>query len=330
MCRGPLEKVRRKGFTLFEVSIGSISLSECSDSSQGWPDVPLNKGRFMCPPARGGSESGFTLIELSIVLVIIGLIVGGVVVGRSLIAAATVRAQISQIERYDAAVNTFRGKYNAIPGDMNIASATQFGFTVGTGCTGGQGTRDGNGLIDGGAAPNQYSQGGGETGLFWQDLSAAGLIDATIPNSGAAPMGCSGCPAIPIANLGEYFPPAKIADTTYLYVYEYQGSNWSGISRLNAVQACGNLDNPAGFIPVIQAYNIDKKIDDGLPESGNVQAMAAISQTAVGGAYDTWGNVDPLQCFDGNPGIVGGAYSINAGAGNNSDSPNCLLSFRFQ
>ena len=50
-------------------------------------------------------KSGFTLVELSIVLVIIGLIIGGVVVGRDLIDAATIRAQISQIEKYNTAVN---------------------------------------------------------------------------------------------------------------------------------------------------------------------------------------------------------------------------------
>ena len=84
-------------------------------------------------------NSGFTLIELSIVLVIIGLIVGGVLVGQNLIAAATVRAQITQIEKYNQAVNTFYGKYQALPGDMNVATASQYGFTVGVDCTTGTG-----------------------------------------------------------------------------------------------------------------------------------------------------------------------------------------------
>src|ERR1700746_416796 len=85
---------------------------------------------------------GFTLIELSIVLVIIGLIVGGVLVGQDLIRAAEVRATISQIEKYNTAVNTFRGKYNALPGDLNAAAATAFGFS-GRGIPPGAG--DGNG-----------------------------------------------------------------------------------------------------------------------------------------------------------------------------------------
>ena len=53
-------------------------------------------------------KKGFTLIEMSIVLVIIGLIIGGVLLGRDLISAAAVRAQIAQIEKYNAAVNTLR------------------------------------------------------------------------------------------------------------------------------------------------------------------------------------------------------------------------------
>ena len=73
---------------------------------------------------------GFTLIELSIVLVIIGLIIGGVLVGRDLISAAGVRAQISQIEKYQSAVNTFRGKYGYLPGDISDPTAQQYGFAA--------------------------------------------------------------------------------------------------------------------------------------------------------------------------------------------------------
>src|SRR6202011_3322528 len=94
-------------------------------------------------------EQGFTLIELSIVLVIIGLIVGGILVGQDLIKAAEVRAQISQIDKYNSAVNTFRAKFQSIPGDMAVATANQFGFTVDSTCYGQIGGRDGNGLLDG-------------------------------------------------------------------------------------------------------------------------------------------------------------------------------------
>src|ERR1035438_8206439 len=99
-----------------------------------------------CVPLRRPETAAFTLIEMSIVLVIIGLVVGGILVGQNLIAAAGVRATISQIEKYNTAVNTFRTKYDALPGDMNASVAKQFGF-VARGTQPGEG--DGNGIIEG-------------------------------------------------------------------------------------------------------------------------------------------------------------------------------------
>src|SRR5579884_1113289 len=110
-------------------------------------------------------NSGFTLIELSIVLVIIGLITGGILTGRDLIDAAAQRAQISQIQKYNVALRTFQGKYGGFPGDLAINLATKFGFTV-TNCGGTTGQRDGNGLIDGywgGAGTTWILQGYKET-----------------------------------------------------------------------------------------------------------------------------------------------------------------------
>ena len=74
--------------------------------------------------ASRAGQSGFTLIELSIVLVIIGLLVGGVLEGQDLIKAAQIRSTISQFEQFDAAVNTFRTKYNNLPGD--VVNGTNF------------------------------------------------------------------------------------------------------------------------------------------------------------------------------------------------------------
>jgi prepilin-type N-terminal cleavage/methylation domain-containing protein len=131
-----------------------------------------------------GKNHGFTLIELSIVLVVIGLIIGGVLVGQDLIKAAETRATLAQIEKYNSAVNTFKTKYNGIPGDLIYTDAANFGFTVGTGCAGQQGGRDGNGLLDGWTGVSTLVQGSGETGLFWQDLSSANLIDGVFPGGG--------------------------------------------------------------------------------------------------------------------------------------------------
>lgn len=76
---------------------------------------------------------GFSLVELSIVLVILGLLTGGILAGQSLIRAAELRSYITDVQRYPAAVNAFKDKYFAYPGDM--ANATKF-----WGALGGDGT----------------------------------------------------------------------------------------------------------------------------------------------------------------------------------------------
>ncbi len=68
-------------------------------------------------------QHAFTLVELSIVLVIIGLIVGGVLVGKDMIANAEMRAQIKQIDEINTAVLTFKSKYSCLPGDCKNATS---------------------------------------------------------------------------------------------------------------------------------------------------------------------------------------------------------------
>ena len=62
-------------------------------------------------------RKGFTLVELSIVLVIIGLLIGGILVGQSMISTSKVVAFVSQIQHIDAEVEAFKAKYNYLPGD---------------------------------------------------------------------------------------------------------------------------------------------------------------------------------------------------------------------
>src|SRR5690348_3505636 len=92
-------------------------------------------------------RAGFTILEMSLVLILIGLIVGGVVAGQEMVKSAKLRSQVSQLEQYGAAVNTFRTKYNAWPGDLGSAINFFPALTPAV-CNGGTGQANGNDTIE--------------------------------------------------------------------------------------------------------------------------------------------------------------------------------------
>jgi len=298
-------------------------------------------------------RDGFTLIELSIVLVIIGLIVGGILTGQSLIAAAGARAQITQIEKFNQAVNTFHGKYGYLPGDIPNPLVTQFGFTTRLGDSG---HGDGNGIIQGNchgcAAPANGSDFDGETLYFWTDLSTANLLNGYL-NSLVTTSGGT-CPAGDAISM--CLPAASIGNGNYVYVYSGglnsgfngDGNNYYGLSAVTSLVVSGEYMSSTADMTVKQAYDIDQKIDDGLPQSGNVTALyinicacASSSQWAGSSVatgtppFTTATSGSSTTCFDnsvtanGAPGVSGAAqhYSVEIANGSNV---NCALSFRFQ
>jgi prepilin-type N-terminal cleavage/methylation domain-containing protein len=120
-----------------------------------------------------GNDKGFTLVEIAIVLVIVGLLIGGVLKGREMIT----NAKIKRIERDHAgiiaAMQAYRDRYLILPGDDNRASA-RFGlYTDGVNDPAAADIDgDASGIVDGAweAAANT------ETGNFWKHLRAANLI----------------------------------------------------------------------------------------------------------------------------------------------------------
>jgi prepilin-type N-terminal cleavage/methylation domain-containing protein len=270
-------------------------------------------------------KNGFTLIELSIVLVIIGLIVGGVLVGQNLISAAAVRAQISQIEKFNTATNTFYGKFRALPGDMDPSTAASFGLPVHLAPVYTVVSNDG--LIEGVDAGDGdiYGQGSYETGQFWLDLSSSAggqLIQGSFPQINN---GCSA--AIGASNAASCFPTAKLGSGNYIYVYTYNNANWYGLASV-----IGNYnDNKPVFasaITVAQANSIDQKTDDGFPTTGNVKVADTWSLIGVGISYGTQVPASPTSCYDNgnvNNAVIHYSLSQSGGAG-----VNCVLSFRFQ
>lgn len=310
-------------------------------------------------------KAGFTLIELSIVLVVIGLIVGGILVGRDLISAAAVRAQISQIEKYQTAANTFRGKYGYLPGDIPDPDATQFGFiSRGTSYPAGKG--DGNGVLAGVwgdcvncDSSNPFYQGIGETAVFWVDLSQAHLIDGGFNTATSTRYKGSGLinPAISGAALDELFPQAKIAQGAYVLVWSgvqdgffgpyagtMTGSNYFAINGIRQLSSSAGMSSLSGrfLITVRQAQSIDAKVDDGLPQQGRVMANYAsnIAYWAGSGAgFDTPTTIalagSASTCFDnstdpsGSPGVANGAVHYSLEISNGSYTA-CAVSFKFQ
>lgn len=65
-------------------------------------------------------NNGFTLVELSIVLVIIGLLIGGILAAQSMVETSRVQALNTQLAQFDAGVFSFHAKYNGLPGDAKL------------------------------------------------------------------------------------------------------------------------------------------------------------------------------------------------------------------
>lgn len=269
-----------------------------------------------------GKQRGFTLIELSIVLVIIGLIVGGVLVGRDLIKAASVRAQISQIEKINAAVMTFRLKYKDLPGDIPASQATSFGLYAITTMyvPGSQGLGDGNRLIEG----RQPGETGlrGEVLMFFRHLSEANLIDGNYAPTGAA-AGTMTTYAEPAAatsgsQMNGYFPIAKIGNGASIIVGSPTGiGNALVLSAPGSVDVNGVYSSSTNPLSAQDAYNMDSKIDNGLPGSGTV---FAIDGTALDYQSPAWTTISAVGAC-----ISSGAYALNQGA-----VPACSLRFKLQ
>jgi prepilin-type N-terminal cleavage/methylation domain-containing protein len=257
---------------------------------------------------------GFTLVELSIVLIIIGLVAGAIFVGQALIEAATIQSQARQIERYQAAINTFRGKYNGLPGDLVSYEAAGLGFVPRSGA---RGHGDGNGILEHCNQPPMFSEIplGCEIILFWSDLSKAGLIEGDFST---ATDGDFTTTTFEESLL--YFPLAKVRnDITLIPGMDF------GVNKLILVTVHLQNHAPLGqtgsnfrlFYPEF-AYRVDSKMDDGNPLSGQVRVKES-------GAFglDTTG-------FFAMPPAQGAANCVNAGAYNillSTGFPVCQLNF---
>jgi prepilin-type N-terminal cleavage/methylation domain-containing protein len=197
-----------------------------------------------------GRQSGFTLIEIAIVLVIIGLLLGGVLKGQELITTARVHALNNTVDGITAAWFSFQDRYRAYPGDyldaqskLNLPGAPAGG--------------DGNGLV---GTASDSSDTPNERGAVWIHLEAAGYltggyvtpIDIAGNQYGCSPINC------PENGFGSGM------------VLSYGTMSYGEDAKGAAAVKAHELITGRG-IPVQVLAELDRKVDDGLATSGAMQ-----------------------------------------------------------
>ena len=233
------------------------------------------------------SRSGFTLVELSIVLAIIGVIVGALVVGQTLIRSSEINSVGTDIQKYKAAFQQFKVKYNYWPGDL----PTAYDYWPNAGCkniqagngnasTGCNGNGDGNITTWMGGATEMI-----EMWRAWQHLALSGML----PGRYTGVMGPSGCPVQAV--FGTNSPATRINGVGFIMYTVIDYSSLTGpssglfagdypngflIGRLDsATPDCGTTFGIPrnAFLTPAEASGMDAKYDDSRPGLGKVRAV---------------------------------------------------------
>ncbi len=189
-------------------------------------------------------QSGFTLVEIAIVLVIIGLLLGGILKGQELITSARVRNMADQSSSVQAAYYGFLDRYRAIPGDLPAAQACTFlGVCPGLGGNGSSTILDAAGTV--------------EAAAVWLHLARAGFLNGSYAGAGAL--------TAPTVAPGNVYGQALVLSHSGSY------SGAGATPRLNLA-----LGRQA---PVKVYQELDTKLDDGLPLTGVLRAALAAGAT---------------------------------------------------
>ena len=188
-------------------------------------------------------QSGFTLIELAIVLVIIGLLLGGVLKGQELINSAKAKNIISDFKNAQIFIYGYQDKFRSIPGDDANVTSHLNGATKATTPAG----TVGNARIDGAWDSTTVTD---ESALFWQHIRLAGL--GTGPTNTAA---------------ADYFPHNAENGRVGIQSWSAAFATITGMSGSYVV--CS--DNISGRL----AKQIDANLDDGETSTGAVRAVVS-------------------------------------------------------
>lgn len=187
------------------------------------------------------NQKGFTLVEIAIVLVIIGLLLGGVLKGQELIQQSKIKRVVNDFNSITAAIYTYQDRYRFLPGDDSLAAGR---WPVVIGGTAAATNGNGNGVIN--ATLAQIMVGGAnEGGNAWQHLRASGLVTGAVNT-------------LAISRTPELTP---------------FNSNY-GIGTSVAVYGFGTAPVFCASIPPKAAEQLDRQLDDGVPGSGTIRAGA--------------------------------------------------------
>ncbi len=183
----------------------------------------------------------YSIAELAIVLVVIGILAGGIMKGQAMIDNARIKAVVAQIRDYQTAISTFQETFYALPGDFSQAQEV-FGKKAVNG--------NGDGVVSG----PSYGTATSEAVAFWAHLAGAKLIPhgASKGNRGTFGYG------LPESRLGGGFTVAYNVD-------ESLTGHWLVLGTASGSTGQGGLLTPK------QAMQLSKMLEDGDPLTGDVQ-----------------------------------------------------------
>jgi prepilin-type N-terminal cleavage/methylation domain-containing protein len=181
------------------------------------------------------SEAGFTLVEIAIVLVIIGLLLGGILKGQEMIAQARIKNAINDFNGISVAVTSYQDRYRALPGDDPNATTR---WTTQAPASG-----NGNGIIGGLYNDTTLTT---ESHLFWQHLRIAGFVPGLTTGTTAGQ------------------PPPNAVGGIIGVETAVVGTNGLGFTSL--IVCSSNLPDKV-------AIAVDTQSDDGVSGTGQIRAQ---------------------------------------------------------